>query len=334
MKDLIADIKNNRFKQTYLLYGEEQYLVQMYENKVKDKVANAAARMMNMDIYEGKAALPEPIENAVNTLPFMHDRRLVIVRYSGLFASGRKADSEKMANIVALVPETTLLLFVESDVDKRGKLYKETAKHGRIVEFKTPNAKTLGAWVIRTMQEKGKRIAVADADVLVRMAGGDMAALETEIEKLAAYVGEAADVTSADIANACTQSLQTKIFDMIDAVAYQKPETALDIFNNLIFMKESPVMIIALIGRQFRLMLQSKLLASGGLSPGHIAQQLEQRSFIVDECLRQGRHFTTADLERAVNDCLEADLSIKSGKIGDKLAAELLILKIATPVAP
>jgi len=330
MKELKADIKNRSFKRVYLLYGEEKYLVRYYANLLKETLLPAGADIMNLDVYEEKSATAESIADACRTAPFLNDCRLVLIRDSRLFLPGRKADSDPLADFLADIPESTVLLFVEEEIDKRGRLYKKLNDLGRAVEFKTPPDKELLDWINNMVKKRGASLSRDAAQVLLRTTARSMEALSAEIEKLTGYTGPGGQITITDIENICVPALETQIFNLVDALGNKKPERALDIFNNMLLMKEQPMVVLTMIIRQFRLVLLAKELADKGRSNIDIAESLSIRGFVVTECLSQGRGFKTDDLTSALRDCLEADMNIKSGRISDKLAVETIIVKYAS----
>lgn len=151
--------------------------------------------------------------------------------------------------------------------------------------------------------------------------------IERELQKLIAYKGSQGDVQPEDIRAVCTVSLEAKVFDLVRAVAEKKAEKALQIYHDLILLKESPYMVLSLISRQFRMILQSMLLSQTGMTNSAIAARLELRDFAVKGYLQQSRRFSPEGWKRALKDCLETDLAIKSGKMGEEAAVELLILR-------
>ena len=330
MKDLKADIKNMSFKRAYLLYGEEKFLVKYYENQIKDTLLPPGSQIMNLDIFEGKSASSERIADACRTAPFMNDYRLVLVRGSKLFITGRKADSDFLSGFLEEIPDSTVLVFIEDEIDKRSRMFKKLGETGRTLEFKTPTDKELFEWVNNMVKKRGGSISRDAVQLLLRTAAHNMDALSAEIEKLTGYVGAGKEIKVSDIESVCTPALETRIFDLVDAVGEKKPERALDIFNNMLLMKEQPLIVLTMIARQFRLVLQAKELAEKGRSNNEIADFLSIRGFVVTECLRQGLGFKTDDLIAALKDCLEADINIKSGRISDELAVETLIVKYAS----
>lgn len=130
MKNLVQDIKTNDFKNIYLLYGEEEYLKKQYRQKLQDALISPDDTV-NLNFYEGKNISVQELIDQAETMPFFADRRLLVIEDSGFF----KSASVELAEYLEQVPETTYFLFVESEVDKRQKMYKAVQKKGRIVEF-------------------------------------------------------------------------------------------------------------------------------------------------------------------------------------------------------
>ena len=327
MKELQQDIANKTFSPLYLLFGDERYLVRLYEGRLREAVVEPPFADMNLDVFEGRGVTAEQIEVRAETLPFMSQRRLLIVRESGLFAVGRKDESERIAEFFKHLSPDTVLVFVESDVDKRSKAYKSAAKNGRAVEFATPDEKTLTAWVTRLFKENGKSIAPTDAARLLRYAAFDMHAAVGEVAKLSAYVGRGAQVTTADIEAVCVKSAEVRIFELVDAVAAKNAPRALECLDNLLAAGESPLMVLVMIARQFRIILMCKECADNGLGTDATVAATGLRGFMVSAARKQGKLFDETALLNAIHDCADTDHRIKSGRVSDRLGIEMLIVK-------
>ena len=122
MQTLNADLKSGEFKRVYLLFGDEGFLKKSYKNRLKDKITGSDT--MNYNYYEGKGLDVNEIIGLAETMPFFAEKRLILIEDSGFF----KSASEELASYLPSMPETTCLLFVESEVDKRSKLYKAVKK--------------------------------------------------------------------------------------------------------------------------------------------------------------------------------------------------------------
>lgn len=333
IKELKKQWKNHEFAKCYLFYGTEAYLLKDYENALTKALLPPGAEMMNYDVFEEKRATAAAIMDAAETLPFLNEKRLVTVRNSGFFQkSGRKEEADRLKEFLANLPESLCLLFVEEKAEKTNGLYKSVVKFGQAAEFKRPAEKELSVWVKKNCRENGVAISDSAAALFLQTIDQDMENIERELQKLIAYKGGQGDVRPEDIRAVCTVSLEAKVFDLVRAVAEKKPEKALRIYHDLVLLKESPYMVLSLISRQFRMILQSMLLSRQGMPNDAIAAKLELRDFAVRGYLQQARRFPPEGWKRALKDCLETDLAIKSGKMGEELAVELLILRYSQEV--
>ena len=327
MDELKKDLKSKSYKRMYLLFGEENYLKNYYRSKFEDNILEEAFKMMNLDTFESKATSAQSIIDSAYTAPFMSDHRLIIIKDSGLFATGRKDDTEKLAISLSDIPISSIIIFIEESVDKRNKLYKEVSKIGFPAELKIPKEIELVKWVVELFKKGEKTISRDCAMTLLRTVTYDMDTIVLEVDKLINYKGDTKEITEEDIKSVCTKSLDAKIFELVKAVGEKNLEKSLDIYSNLIVMKEQPLMILAMIARQFRLMVQCKDLAAKGNNVDNIATKLGIRGFVVRDCIKQGEKFKFSTLISAINECLEIDLNIKTGKTNAKLAVEIFLIK-------
>lgn len=327
MRELKKQIEKGLFHSCYLFYGSEAYLMRLYEERLKNAVLASGDQTMNCDCFQDKKTEAAAILDAADTMPFLSDKRFVEVKDSGLFQAGRKNDSEKIANYIGNIPESTCLLFMEKEVDKRGKLYKAVVKNGYAVEFKGLSEKELITWMIREMKKRNIEVEAKTAVYLIRTVGDGMDQLMGEIEKLAAYKNGEGALLPEDIDAVCIKSLELRIFDLMDALGNQKPQEALTIYRNLLKMKEAPIKILTLLTRQFRIIYQCKVLLEQKESASVIAARTGLRDFIVKSTLRQASHFSVERLRQGLEDCLKTDVQIKTGQMGGEMAVELLIIQ-------
>ncbi|MCL2573691.1 MAG: DNA polymerase III subunit delta [Defluviitaleaceae bacterium] len=324
MKELNNHIKTGNFARCYLLFGEESFLLDRWRKSLVSAILPEDARDMNMEIFAGKADVTRIME-AAETMPFLAEHRLIIVEDSGLFQSGRKDDSEAMASFVEDIPESTIIIFSEKDVDKRGRLYKRANTNGLALEAKTPKEADLADWAAKLCASFGTEMPRSVAAYLARTAPVDMALLYNEVAKLAAYkLG--GEITTADIDAICTKSLEAKIFDLMRFIGNKDAKRAAAMYANLIAAKESPLMVLTMIARQFRYYLQCTYLAPK-MSQKDIASKLSLHPFAVREFVEGGRNFSREAMVKALENCLETDYAIKTGQMADELAVEILIIK-------
>lgn len=156
MRTIDEDIKNNTFRTAYLLYGEEAYLKKQYKDKLRAALWQEGDTM-NAAFYQGKNTNPKELIDLAETMPFFADHRLILVEDSGFFKSG----ADDLAEYMEHVPDTTTFVFVETEVDKRSRMYKALKNHGRIVEFAAQNQELLTRWMLGRLKRENKNITKA-----------------------------------------------------------------------------------------------------------------------------------------------------------------------------
>lgn len=323
MKRINEDIKTGNFKQMYLLCGEEDYLRNQYRNRLKDALLNGGDTM-NLSIYEGKDINQAQIIDKAEEVPFFADRRIIIIENSGLF---KNAGADQLADYMKECFETTYFIFNEKEVDKRNKLYKAVKDHGYVGEFQEQDETTLSRWVVSLVKKENMEIEPMAVATLLYKTGSDMENIHSELEKCICYCIKKGRITAQDVETICTERIANRIFDMINYLATGRQEKALHLYYDLLSLKEPPMRILALIARQFNLLLQTKTLREKGYDKSTIAQKMGVAPFVAGKCMEQAARFKKEVLRAAVDDCVRADEDIKTGKVSDIMSVELLMIK-------
>ncbi len=322
MKNLEQDLKTGNFKPVYLLYGDEAYLKNLYKNRLKNALI-AKTDTMNLQRYEGKGiSIPEVIDQA-ETMPFFAEHRLLLLENTELF----KGAGGDLADYLPSMPTETVMVFVEDEVDKRSRMYKAVKNLGRVAELSHQNEKVLTNWVLRSLQKENVKITRSGMELLLERVGNDMENLSHELEKLVAFTWGREGITAEDVKEICTEQTENKIFDMINAIAEKNQKQALDLYDDLLALKEAPLRILALLARQFNLLLQVKALRRQGFDQSEIASRAGLMGFVVRRCLRQAEYFSEQTLKGAVEDCIRTEEAVKTGRMRDQLGVELLIVR-------
>lgn len=325
MKMLIEDLKSNNFKQLYLFTGEELYLLKQYKQKLKEALVDADDTM-NVSTFEGKGINPKEIIELADTMPFFAERRVIFIEDSGFF----KKSCEELAAYLGKIPETTYLIFVEEQIDKRGKLYKEIKAKGKVVEFQKQDEKTLTRWVLGFLKKEEKKITEETLREFFYRTGLDMGNISIELEKLLCYTMGKEVITTEDVKAICVKQVETQIFEMIQAVVDKKQEKALHLYADLLFMKEPPMRILYLITRQFHQLLLLKQLLGEGLEKGELAKKAGIPPFVLGKYIAQSRKFELSQLRQMVEECVKTEEAVKTGEIEDQISVELLLIKYSS----
>ncbi len=324
MRKITDDIKNQSYERIYLLYGTEEYLKKQYKNKLKTAICGDDT--MNYTYFEGKDCDAKEIIGIAETLPFFADRRLVIMEHTGFFKSANDAINEYIGN----VPESTCMVFVENEVDKRGKLYKKIKDVGYVCEMAEQNQAALEKWIVGILNQNNKKITKNSLELFLKYVGSDMENISKELEKLICYCLEKDVVDENDIEAVCTVQISSRIFDMIDAMSNKNRAKALALYNDMMALKEPPMRILFMLARQFNIMLQVYELSKAGVANGEIASKAGVQPFIVGKIIKQldGKNgFKGKTLVAALKDCVNIENHIKNGRMDDKAGVEMILIK-------
>ena len=323
MKNIQEDIKTGNFKQVYLLHGEEGYLKQQYRQKLLDALI-PQDDTMNTAFYEGKNINVKEIIDLAETMPFFAERRVIVLQNTGVF----KNKCEELADYISDgLPDYLCMVFVEDEVDKRSRMFKAVKKAGRIGEFAVQDIKTLTRWVLGRMGKEKKKIPQRDMELFLTMTGTDMSRITTELEKLLSYTIGREIITREDILAVCSAQITNKIFEMVRAVTDKQQEKALQLYYDLLALKEPPMRILFLIARQFNQLLQTKEMLADGLGQSELGSKLGLPPFAVKNIINCARRYSVEELRKAVEDCMEYEEAVKTGKLEDRLSVELLIVQ-------
>lgn len=322
MRQISNDIKQGNLRQVYLLYGEERYLRRQYREKLHKALCDEGDTM-NTHFYQGRNVEVAQIIDLAETLPFFAERRVIFISDSGLFKSG----GEKLAEYLANPSETAFFVFTENEVDKRSKLYKTVQAKGYAAEFTVQDENTLKRWVAGILTREGKKIAESTVQLFLSKTGTDMENIQMELEKLICYCLERDVVTAEDVEAICATRVTNHIFDMINAIALRQPRQALELYYDLLALKEPPMRILFLIARQCNMLLQVKELKNKGYDANAIGGKVGLAGFIARKYVTQAARFREEDLRRALTDCVETEEAVKTGRMNDVMSVELLIVK-------
>ncbi len=325
MKVLNDNIKEARFKRVYLLCGQEDYLRHQYRDKLRQAIAGDDD--MNYSYYEGKTIDIKEIIDTCETLPFFADRRLVVIEDSGFF---KNACDDALVDYIKNIPEYLTILFVDKEIDKRSRLYKAVSQNGYVSEMTVQDDETLKKWVRGLLSSENKRMDSRVLQTFIEYAGSSMDNIRQELEKLICYALGRDEITTSDIEAVCTVTTENKIFDMVTAVATKQQRKALDLYYDLLTLKEPPMRILFLLVRQFNLILQVKDMRKDGYTAATMAKKIGVQGFVVNKCLEQAEYFSSTVLRGALETCASYEEAFKTGRLDEKMCVELIIIKYSS----
>ena len=177
------------------------------------------------------------------------------------------------------------------------------------------------------LKKEGKNITRDTLQAFLVKTGSDMQLIKNELDKLTAYTEGRDVITTEDVEHVCVTQTTNKIFDMVNAIAEGNQKKALELYEDLISLKEPPMRILFLIARQFNQLYQVKLLTKEGMPSAEIAKQAGIMPFAMKKYQAQAKNFSAEELRTAVEECVAGEEAVKTGAMNDRLSVELLIMK-------
>ncbi len=327
MKELNEQLKKGEIGGVYLFYGEERYLVRLYTERIRRALMQEDDEMMNLTVLESPKSTEEIVEN-LETLPFMVERRLLIVKNSGAFQLGE--DRTELGNAIAMPNSSAVIIFIEEKVDKRSKMYKQVGKSGKIVEFVQQTPADLVKWIKRETGKKGKTIDDATAGFFINYVGRDMTQVMEELEKVTTFLGERIPISKEDIQAICSVNIEVNVFSMTDCIANKKAASAMKVFSDLISLNEPAQRIFYMIIRQFRQLLRVVVFQKEGKGKYDIAKLLGVPVYPAESMMQQSGRFGEEKIQEILKDLLQMDVSVKNGNLDASDACMLIIMKYAS----
>lgn len=342
-RDILNDIDTGELKKVYLLFGTELYLKDRIIEKLRSKYVDKSFETLNYVNLDGRNASHDDIINACETLPFMSDKKIVIVEDLPLFKSSNKEKSSSQEDVLSdyinKIGNTTCLIFVfkEEKVDNRKKIIKDIKKIGRVIELEKLKNEELYNWVVKQFKKQdriiNKNLAsyfIEGTSYLDRNTEKTLYDLENEISKVINYVGDRTEITREDIEYTKPKNLENDIFKLVDYISQKNTSMAIEMFNEMVLSGEAVQLIMHMIVRQMRLLLTSKLLKEKGYNKKVIGQKINvYHNFIIQKLLSQGSSFKEKELTQALKKCRDTDRDMKTGKMDGKLAMEILIVELS-----
>ena len=299
-------------------------MVRYYKNMLIQKLSQPDDEM-NRTFFRDNSTEPSQIAEAAQVLPFFAEHRLLVVEDSGFFKT-----SSDMADYMDTFPETTYIVFVEREIDKRNRLFKWIGKNSCVTECVRQQEKMLKQWMAGYAKKAGKSISVKSVERLIERVGTDMEMLSNELEKCIGYVGDRTAIEVSDVDAISSGVTVSKLFDMIDAVALGEKDRALRLYDDLLANKESPMSILYMFSRHINILLQMKECGNLGLSQSETAKKCGVPPFTVSKYARQAALFKRSKLLAMLETRLEYEEKFKSGRLSDQLAVELFLIQALT----
>ncbi|MEK5325107.1 DNA polymerase III subunit delta [Aeribacillus sp. FSL M8-0254] len=333
--DLWNSFKKKQFQSLYLFFGKESFLLNETIRKLLTEAISEDEREFNYSVYDMEETNIETAVEDGETMPFLGERRMVVVKNPYFLTSEKKKEKvehnlKKLEQYVENPAPFTVFVFLlpHEKIDERKKLTKQIKKAATVVEMNSFSEEETVKWIKEKAEAENVAMEKEAIDELMEKTSGNLMIIDKEMEKLCAYVGSGNKLTAEIVKQLVARSLEQNVFDLIDAVVKKKTEEAFKIFYDLLKINEEPIKILSLLTQQFRLLYQVKQLSKSGYGQDRMASSLKVHPFRIKLALKQEKQFSASELQNIIKALAETDFEIKTGKKDRQLALEFLLLKL------
>ncbi len=326
----------------YILLGEDDFSLYQSLEEIKRSVGDQELLATNTTTLDGQQVTLSQLRTVCETLPFLAERRLVIVKgLLGRFepkSKPRRKKSPRMPNQqneykliadhISKIPDSTILVLTDIKIGNHNPLFRELSDKAKVKYFPPLRGTKLRQWIQGCVKEEGGNISPQAVDLLARLVGSDLWIMANEINKLALFTS-GRRIEEEDVKSIVSYVQQASVFVMVDAIIEFKADVGEQVLQQLLQRGAAPAYLLAMLSRQVRMIVRAKELGNRGKTRTEIQNKLGLTSeFVLNKTLEQAARYTLARLKEVYHKLLEADLSIKTGKYEGELALNILVVEL------
>ncbi|MGM0395458.1 MAG: DNA polymerase III subunit delta [Bacillota bacterium] len=330
-------IEKENINPVYIFTGDETYLLDKAVEHTIQKFMTSDGRTLNLSYLDGKFSGLDELKASCETLPFMSERRVIVLRNPELLAD-RDSDSDELIGYIKRLGNHQLLIINDRDgkLKKNSKIYRYLNKIGSAVQFEKLRGKELTDWVKKQLAENNREMSFADMNYFIQQSSYSsrnitttLYDLKNEIKKLSDYSG-GKSIDRSTLERVLIKTLDKNIFDFLGAVGKKDPDRAMEIFNEIYLMNEPVPRILFMISRQFRLLLGYVVYREKGYGAGEIQEKLRIKPYEFGKISVQGNQMSQKRLREILEDILETDRKLKTSSSDQRLEMEMLIIRLTS----
>lgn len=326
--EFLATTRAGNLLSAYIFAGDESYLVEEAMDTL-DKAVDAGS--LNREVFFGNETPAAEIMLAAQTLPFLSQKRMIIVKDAHRM---KAAEAAKLAEFIKAPADSYCLVLLWQEKlrreDKSAALFSAVDKHGAIVEFRTLYDRELPAWVMQRIKSHGKKISPEAVQYLISESGAGLLDLENEIEKLVLFCGKAEAITLKDVESSSGHTRLVNLNQLSEALEGKKTGNALAVVEQLLNEGEVPLRILATTHRTIRRLLTARcMMDEEKYSADDIKKELRLHPYFDRSFFSHLARYSTADLKKAMQALLAADIELKSSAKPERYVFEEFIFSLA-----
>jgi DNA polymerase-3 subunit delta len=316
----------------YFLFGNDEFAITRKLKEFESDFTDPTSADMNTARLEARSVSEDDLNNAVNAMPFLARRRLVLLQNPSA-KYNNPSTRKKFFEFLEKTPDTARLVLFESVEPREAErhwLVKWAEKNNKLIQaraFMLPRLKDMPGWMINETKNQGGKLDPRAAEMLKDMVGVDTRQAGMEIAKLLAYVNWARPVTAQDVEAVCIVTSQQSVFDFVDALANGNGKSAQHLLHRLL-ESEDEFALWGMVVRQFRLLIQAREILDARGNQNDVARALGVHPFVAEKTTQQAARFSIESLEYIYRKLLAIDEGVKTSQITLDLAMDTLVVEL------
>jgi len=327
----------------YILLGKDDFSLYQSLEEIKRSVDDQALLAASTTTLDGQQVTLSQLRTVCETLPFLAERRLVIVtgllerfepkskpsrKKKTLHTPNKQNEYKLIADHINKIPDSTILVLIDSGISSNNPLLRELSDKAEVRSFPPLRGTKLRQWLQRRVKEEGGSISPQAVDLLARLVGSNLWIMANEINKLALFTS-GRRIEEEDVRRVVSHAQQASVFTMVDAILEFKANVAEQALQQLLQRGIAPAYLLVILSRQVQMIVRVKELRNQGKSRMEIQNKLGLTSeFALHKTLEQADRHNLERLKEVYHQLLETDLSIKTGKYEDELALNILVAEL------
>lgn len=333
---LEGEVKKGKIDNSYIFCGLDEELIKEGITLIVNNAVDKSLLDLNYIRLDGLTTTFDEIMNACETMPFMGDKKIVVVYRASFLkdktdASGTKLYNDLLKYLKDLPPYTVLIMYYlfndKRDTPKKSNKVKALEKVSKVVYFDKLKKDRYYKKVEEVFKEKGKEIGKIELRYFAEKVQNNFDIIRREADKLIAYSQNRA-ITKKDIDKLIANSSEDDIFDLVDFISQKKVEKALDLLYDLLTKSDQHMLIISNIENNFKRLYEIKVLVQNGAKVNDISSKFKLPSFVCEKLINQCNKFSVKQLQRIMEICLETENKIKTTGVDKNMEMELMIFNI------
>ncbi len=326
-----------------ILLGEDDFSKGQELDGIRRDLGDLDMLAANTVTLEGRQVTPDELRSVCLTLPFLAEKRLVIItglldRFENSRGNGRRRrnqvepgqtdECKTFADCIAQVPDSTVLVLIDTRVRSSNPLLSAISGGARVKTFPVLKGDRLRQWIRRRVATEGGSITLEAAEILAELVGGDLWLMDNEVKKLVLYTS-GRRIEASDVGLVTSHGQEANVFTMVDAIFEFKARVAEQLLSQLLQRGAAPAYLMTMLSRQIQLIIRAKEMLSQRQKEAEIQYRLGlSAEFALRRTLAQATRFSSKRLQAIYHKLLETDLAIKTGKRDAEMALTILVAEL------